>query len=328
MNRIWLYYITCFSFLPLLYKLFFWLYTIQLKEYRLDRFDEYLRTKQWKSAFFNIFFIVEVILIIYYGFIWWFFLWGNPYYIAFWGIGYNIMFYYLVILNIFVLWKIFRKKILMPKFTSRLIILLFLFIVWTILDLYLFYRFNLWDFIYLYILWTFLLMPLIIFFYNMLSLPLVNYKKNKQINSAIKKSKKINDIIKIWITWSYWKSSVKEFLSSVLEQDWETLKTPENQNTEMSVSALVLKKLNNKFKYFVAEMWAYKIWEISLLWKIVNHKYWFLTAIGNQHIWLFGSQENIVKGKFEIYESVVKNNWVLFVNWYSEKNSYSGLVYE
>jgi len=32
-------------------------------------------------------------------------------------------------------------------------------------------------------------MPLIIFFYNILSLPLVNYKKNKQINSAIKKSK-------------------------------------------------------------------------------------------------------------------------------------------
>ena len=34
------------AFLPLLYKLLFWLYSIQLKEYRLDRFMEYLRTKQ------------------------------------------------------------------------------------------------------------------------------------------------------------------------------------------------------------------------------------------------------------------------------------------
>ena len=330
------------AFLPLIYKLFFWLYTIQLKEYRLDRFNEYLRTKQWKSALFNIFFIIEVILMLYYIFIWWFFLSGNPYHIAFWGIGYNIMFYYLLILNIFVLWKIFRKKLLMPKFTSRIIILLFLFIVWTILDLYLFYKFNLWDFTYLFILEVFMIMPLIIFFYNILSLPLVNYKKNKQINSAIKKSKTPliplsgeREQIKIWITWSYWKSSVKEFLSSILEQDKYPslptgthslvkgqeilLKTPENQNTEMSVSALVLNKLNNKFKYFIAEMWAYKIWEISLLWKIVNHKYWFLTAIGNQHIWLFWSQENIAKAKFEIYESVVKNNWILYVNWDCEE---------
>jgi len=59
-------------------------------------------------------------------------------------------------------------------------------------------------------------------------------------------------------------------LSSILEQDKYPspptgthslvkgqeilLKTPENQNTEMSVSALVLNKLNNKFKYFIAEM--------------------------------------------------------------------------
>jgi hypothetical protein len=176
------------AFLPLLYKLFFWLYTIQLKEYRLDRFNEYLRTKQWKSALFNIFFIIEIILLVYYIFTWWIYLYWNPYHIAFWGIWYNIMFYYLAILNIFVLWKIFRKRLLKPKFTSRLTILLFLFILWGAVDLYLSYKFNLWDFTYLYILSVFLLMPLIIFFYNMLSLPLVNYKKNKQINSAIKKS--------------------------------------------------------------------------------------------------------------------------------------------
>jgi hypothetical protein len=32
--------------LPILYKIIFWLYTIQLKEYRLDRFREYLSTPQ------------------------------------------------------------------------------------------------------------------------------------------------------------------------------------------------------------------------------------------------------------------------------------------
>ncbi|MDQ7009116.1 MAG: UDP-N-acetylmuramoyl-tripeptide--D-alanyl-D-alanine ligase [Candidatus Gracilibacteria bacterium] len=306
------------ALLPLFYKLSFWLYTIQLKEYRFDRFKEYIFTKQGKSALFNIFFILELFLLVYYLMIWGIYFSENVYNIAFWGIGYNIMFYYLVILNIFVIGKIFRKRILKPKFTGRLILLLSLFIILGGFELYYFIKLNLFNYVYIYILSVFLLMPVIIFFYNFISLPLVNYKKNKQINSAIKKSKNplSGEIkqIKIGITGSYGKSSVKEFLSSILEQNGETLKTPENKNTEMSVSALVLNKLNNKFKYFVAEMGAYKIGEISLLGKIVNHKYGFLTAIGNQHIGLFGSQENIAKGKFEIYESVVKNNGILYVN--------------
>jgi len=40
-------------------------------------------------------------------------------------------------------------------------------------------------------------MPLLIFFYNLISLPLVNYKKNKLIKKAIFKSGKINNPIKI-----------------------------------------------------------------------------------------------------------------------------------
>ena len=37
-------------FFPIYYKFSFWLYVIQLKEYRLDRFKEYFGTKQWKRA--------------------------------------------------------------------------------------------------------------------------------------------------------------------------------------------------------------------------------------------------------------------------------------
>ncbi len=300
--------------LPLFYKLSFWLYTIQLKEYRWDRFKEYITTKQWRDALFSIFSVVELMLFIISILIWIPYFIKTPYLVTFWWTFYWIFIWFLVIENIFVLWKIFRKKIIKPIITWRLVILLLLFIIWASIDLYYFYSWNLWSFSYLYILGVYLGLPLIIFFYNIISLPLVNYKKNKQIKKAIEKSKKINTSIKIWITWSYGKSSVKEFLSSILEQDWSILKTPENQNTEMSVSALILNKLSNKYKYFVAEMWAYRIWEISLLWKIVNHKYWFLTAIWNQHIWLFWNQENIIKAKFEILEKVKENNWFLYVN--------------
>jgi len=301
--------------LPLIYKLFFWLYTIQLKEYRLDRFKEYLKTKQWKNALINIFSVTEFFLFLLAIFIWFPYLHNNPYYVLAWWLFYNVFLIYLILLNIFVLGKIFRKKILKPKFTFRAIILTFLFTLWWTINLYFFVKYNLWNFTYLYILGVYLFLPIILFFYNFISLPIVNYKKNKIIKSAIKKSSEINNPpIKIAVTWSYWKSSVKEFLASILEQDWPTLKTPENINTELWVSALILNKLNDKFKYFVAEIWAYRRWEIKTLWKIVNHKYGFLTAIWNQHIWLFGSQENIIKWKFEILEKVQENDGFLYVN--------------
>ncbi|MDP2396250.1 MAG: hypothetical protein Q8M44_05255, partial [bacterium] len=40
------YLLLLFSFLPLFNKLNFWLYVIQLKEYRWDRFKEYISTNQ------------------------------------------------------------------------------------------------------------------------------------------------------------------------------------------------------------------------------------------------------------------------------------------
>ncbi len=303
------------ALLPFIYKLLFWLYTIQLKEYRWDRFKEYLFTKQGKNAIFNVFSILEAILII---FLIWITIYHNfqtPYGIVFFWVFYQIFFWYLIILNIFVIWKILRKRILMPVLTSRMLFLLSIFTLLLSLDLYFFYYLNLFNYTYFYILILFILLPVLLFVCNFISLFLVKYRKNKLMKKAMLKSLQIEWPIKIWVTWSYWKSSVKEFLSSILEQSSKTLKTPENINTELWVASLIINKLNKDFSYFVAEMWAYKIGEISLLWKIVNHKYWFLTAIWNQHIWIFWNQQNIISWKSEIAESVLRNKWILYINW-------------
>jgi len=135
------------------------------------------------------------------------------------------------------------------------------------------------------------------------------------MNQASNKTRDNKNTTIIWITGSYGKSSIKEYLSSILEQEWKTLKTPENQNTEMWVSNLILRKLNETYKYFVVEMWAYKKWEIKTLGNIANHKYWILTAVWTQHIWIFWNIENTKVGKAEIAKSVEKNKWVLYINW-------------
>lgn len=293
-------------FFPIYYKFSFWLYVIQLKEYRLDRFKEYFGTKQWKRAYFNFWFLLEFPILFSTFFI---FFDKNLEIIIF-----PTVFYFFVIQNIFVFWKFFRHKIKKPKKTLRLLLTFSIILLFLSVDLYyvIFWWFE--NFIFLLITILTLLTPLYIFAAIFISLPLVNYLKKKKINKAIKKSLEINKLIKIWITWSYWKSSVKEYLSTILEQDAKVLKTPENINTELWVSDIILNKLKNKYNYFIAEMWAYKIWEIKQLWEIVNHKYWFLTAIWNQHIWLFWNKKNIIKAKLEIKEQIIKNKWTLYVN--------------
>jgi len=306
------------SFLPMLYKFSFWLYTIQLKEYRWDRFREYLSTQQGKSAVLNFWFLLELPL----------FLWATTVYFDrnLELIIYPVIFYYFIVFNIFVLWKIFRKKILLPKLTFRLALTILLLIFGISSGIYYLIDLSIFNYIYSYLFFILLTAPLIIFFIILLTLPLVNYLKNKKINYAKIITKSALNPIKIWITWSYWKSSVKEYLSSILSQEWKTLSTPENINTELWVSNIILKNLTNTFKYFIAEMWAYKVWEIRTLWEIVDQKYGFLTAIWNQHIWLFWNLENIKKWKSEIQESIIKNKWILYVNWNCEnirKNKFS-----
>jgi len=56
-------YIILLSLLPLFYKISFWLYTLQLKNYRWDRFKEYLFTPQGKKALLNFWFFAELIVL-------------------------------------------------------------------------------------------------------------------------------------------------------------------------------------------------------------------------------------------------------------------------
>jgi len=126
------------------------------------------------------------------------------------------------------------------------------------------------------------------------------------------------DLKKVWVTWSFWKSSVKEFLSQILSEKYNVLKTPKNKNTPLWISNTIIDKIGDSYDYFICEMWAYKKWEIEELWEIVDHKYAFLTWINNQHISLFWSQKNIIEWKSEIMKKVLKNNWIVYVNFDTE----------
>lgn len=66
-----------------------------------------------------------------------------------------------------------------------------------------------------------------------------------------------------------------------------------------------INKYLDKFSnVFIAEMGAFKRGEIKANCKLVHPKYGIITTIGEAHLETFGSRDNIMKGKFELIESL------------------------
>lgn len=153
----------------------------------------------------------------------------------------------------------------------------------------------------------FVSVPLISFCFVVVGVWLTGFLATIRRNSIVDKARdtmKQSHATVIGVTGSYGKSSVKEFLYQILSIKFKTAKTDENMNTDVGVAMSILKNLKPDTEYFIAEMGAYKIGEIKVICNLVRPKYGILTAIGNQHLSLFGSKENLEKAKAELLESL------------------------
>jgi len=121
---------------------------------------------------------------------------------------------------------------------------------------------------------------------------------------AMKKLKSMSNLKVVGITGSYGKTSSKNILNNILSIKYNSLPTPRNLNTPYGLMITINNHLDKFDEIFIAEMGAYKIGEIQQLCDLVHPKYGILTRIGTAHLELFGSQENIQKGKFELIESL------------------------
>ncbi len=114
-----------------------------------------------------------------------------------------------------------------------------------------------------------------------------------------------HDVVKIGITGSYGKTSVKEILKGILSVKYRVLSTPASYNTPLGMSWAV-KNLDSTHDVFIAEMGARAKGDIKELVKIVKPTFGVLTGINNQHLETFKSLENIKDTKFELFEGLPK----------------------
>jgi len=128
---------------------------------------------------------------------------------------------------------------------------------------------------------------------------------------AQKKLKQMEKLKIIGITGSYGKTSSKNILSDILNIKYNALPTPHNWNTYNGLIMTVNNYLDKFTDIFIAEMGAYVKGEIAGLCKLVKPQYGILTTIGTAHLESFGSEENIIKGKFELIESLPKDGFAV-----------------
>lgn len=122
--------------------------------------------------------------------------------------------------------------------------------------------------------------------------------------------KKLSPIV-IAITGSNGKTSVKNMLASILNLHAKTISTKENFNNHLGVPKTLL-GINKMHKYCVIEMGANGVNEIANLCSIAKPDLAIITNANNAHLGGFGSVENLVRTKAQIFASLPANGTAFF----------------
>ena len=148
------------------------------------------------------------------------------------------------------------------------------------------------------------LLPLIIVLAHYITMPFEVLNNKRFVKNSTKKLNKKTNLIKIGITGSYGKTTVKNILGTILSEKYKVCTSPHSFNTPMGISKTVLNNLKDDHEVFIAEMGARHVGDIFELCDIVHPSIGILTGIGNQHLSTFGSQENLQKTKAELAVAV------------------------
>lgn len=117
----------------------------------------------------------------------------------------------------------------------------------------------------------------------------------------------------IGLTGSNGKTTSKELVSAVLGKKYHVLATKGNLNNHIGVPLTVL-SIDPLVEIAVVEMGANHVGEIATLCSIANPTHGFITNIGKAHIGTFGGFDNIIRGKSELYQHLITNKGVVWIN--------------
>lgn len=264
-----------------------YVYLWQLKEYRLDRFKDFLSTVQGKNFIFSYKILLRPFLLI--------FLMAGVL-----TLSVDIITALTIILSFDLLdslIKMFFHRWRRPKLTAKTVLVIILAALLEMAILATAFKLAV-----LLILAAsrFILSSLAVFILNSPSKLIKKYYYKK----ATQKIAGCKNLTVIGVTGSYGKTTVKNFLEQMLSAKFKIVKTPKNINTEIGIAKFILNTDFSQTNIFVVEMAAYKIGEIKIICEIVKPRLGILTAINEQHLPLFGNIKNTQTAKYELPRSL------------------------
>lgn len=133
---------------------------------------------------------------------------------------------------------------------------------------------------------------------------LLSTLKRKSIIKKAEVKVRTSNTVFIGITGSYGKTTTKELLYNLISTNYRVAKTQGTVNTDIGIAMAVNTYLKKDTQYFITEIGAYKRGEITKAAQVIPLSYAILTAIGNQHLDLFGSHENLLEAKLELFHAL------------------------
>lgn len=198
-----------------------------------------------------------------------------------------------------------KKNIIPLKYTSRtkryiIGLNLFIIVIITLSNMII----NIKNQIYFFPLFS--ILPWILLFpVHYLLLPIEKSIKKYFRKQAEDKLKKMAGILKIGITGSYGKTSVKNMLYHLLKEDARVYMTPYSYNNEMGITLSIRKYLQYYHEIFLCEMGCDREGEIENLCDFIKPHMAIVSAIGPQHIETFKSgMQGIIKEKMSLVEKL------------------------
>lgn len=117
----------------------------------------------------------------------------------------------------------------------------------------------------------------------------------------------------IGLTGSNGKTTSKELLAAALSVKYNVYATHGNLNNHIGVALSIL-GIRSNHEIAIIEMGANYVGDIAFLCTISKPSHGYITNIGKAHLEGFGGIEGVIRGKSELYDHLIKNNGVVWIN--------------
>ena len=158
------------------------------------------------------------------------------------------------------------------------------------------------------------LLPLWTAFCGLLAWPIEKGISEMYFRDAQRILRSREDLVRIGITGSWGKTSVKFILGTLLEEKYHTLVTPASYNTPMGVTKVIRTMLEPGHRVFVSEMGARHVGDIREMCRLVHPVIGILTSVGPQHLDTFKTVDRVKKTKYELIEALPSDGAAFFAD--------------